>query len=76
MAFLCTFLITLAVFLLSWRHVLANPLPERPSRRDDSQNYLQDQLGAVASESDICSQIGIDLLNEGGNAADAVRFSR
>lgn len=30
------------------------------------------QLGAVASESDICSHIGIDLLKKGGNAADAM----
>lgn len=32
----------------------------------------QDKLGAVASESSICSKIGIDLLKAGGNAADAV----
>jgi gamma-glutamyltranspeptidase/glutathione hydrolase len=30
------------------------------------------QLGAVASESDICSHIGTDLLKHGGNAADAM----
>ena len=29
-------------------------------------------LGAVASESSVCSNIGIDILKEGGNAADAV----
>ena len=29
-------------------------------------------LGAVASENKICSRIGIDLLEAGGNAADAV----
>ncbi|TPX11853.1 uncharacterized protein E0L32_007351 [Thyridium curvatum] len=28
--------------------------------------------GAVASESDICSRIGIDLIEHGGNAADAM----
>lgn len=33
-------------------------------------NY--DRLGAVASENRVCSQIGIDLLEAGGNAADAV----
>ena len=34
---------------------------------------LHDQeLGAVASESSVCSNIGIDILKEGGNAADAV----
>ena len=30
------------------------------------------QLGAVVSENRVCSQIGIDLLQAGGNAADAV----
>ena len=30
------------------------------------------ELGAVASESDICSHIGVDLLKQGGNAADAL----
>ncbi|KAH8682691.1 gamma-glutamyltransferase 1 [Xylariales sp. PMI_506] len=30
------------------------------------------RLGAVASEKSTCSQIGIDLLKEGGNAADAL----
>lgn len=30
------------------------------------------RLGAVASESSLCSQIGIDLLKRGGNAADAL----
>ncbi|MCJ1286614.1 hypothetical protein MMC26_005960 [Xylographa opegraphella] len=36
------------------------------------QNYGDGRLGAVASESKICSQIGIDLLKSGGNAADAL----
>ncbi|TID25592.1 gamma-glutamyltransferase 1 [Venturia nashicola] len=30
------------------------------------------KLGAVSSESSVCSQIGIDLLKAGGNAADAL----
>ena len=42
---------------------LANPVPVCAG---------QDKLGAVASESSICSNIGIDLLKAGGNAADAV----
>ena len=33
------------------------------------------KLGAVASENKVCSQIGIDLLKAGGNAADAVSLS-
>lgn len=37
-----------------------------------SEKQLQDHLGAVASENNICSQIGVDLLKEGGNAADAL----
>ena len=32
-----------------------------------------DKLGAVASESAVCSRIGVDLIENGGNAADAVR---
>lgn len=39
------------------------------------QRYAPDHLGAVASESSICSQIGIDLLKDGGNAADAVSLN-
>lgn len=31
------------------------------------------KLGAVASESAVCSRVGTDLLEHGGNAADAVR---
>ncbi len=46
----------------------ANPLPRA------RQHYAPDSLGAVASESSICSSIGIDLLRQGGNAADAVRI--
>lgn len=38
----------------------------------ESQKHLQDRLGAVASENRICSKIGIDLLKDGGNAADAL----
>ena len=33
------------------------------------------KLGAVASENKVCSQIGIDLLKAGGNAADAVSLA-
>lgn len=29
-------------------------------------------LGAVASEAEVCSHIGIELLKKGGNAADAM----
>lgn len=32
---------------------------------------VRDRLGAVASENKLCTQIGIDLIQAGGNAADA-----
>jgi hypothetical protein len=43
---------------------VANP---RPHNTTDAKH------GAVASESSVCSQIGIDILKVGGNAADSVR---
>ncbi|KAL2408003.1 Glutathione hydrolase proenzyme [Exophiala dermatitidis] len=46
--------------------VAANPVPVIHQR------YAPDSQGAVASESNICSHIGIDLLRQGGNAADAL----
>ncbi|KAL9005311.1 MAG: hypothetical protein Q9188_001902 [Gyalolechia gomerana] len=38
---------------------------------DNETNH--DRFGAVASEKKLCTQVGIDLLKAGGNAADAVR---
>ena len=40
--------------------------------RDHGGNNSGDKLGAVASESAVCSQIGVELIEQGGNAADAV----
>lgn len=40
------------------------------STRDSDPGH--DKLGAVASESSICSNIGIDTLKKGGNAADSL----
>lgn len=40
------------------------------SARKSDPNH--DKLGAVASESSICSNIGIDILKKGGNAADSL----
>ena len=39
------------------------------------QDVNDNKLGAVASENKVCSQIGIDLLKAGGNAADAVSIA-
>jgi gamma-glutamyltranspeptidase/glutathione hydrolase len=35
----------------------------------------EDTNGAVACESAVCSQIGLDIMKDNGNAADAVCFS-
>ena len=32
------------------------------------------KLGAVASEAAVCTEIGIDILKAGGNAADSVSW--
>ena len=40
---------------------------------NDARWYQEnDQLGAVASESSVCSRIGVDLIKAGGTAADAL----
>ncbi|KAJ3551984.1 hypothetical protein NPX13_g11227 [Xylaria arbuscula] len=53
-------LATAAVGLLA-QSALAKPCPSKDPK-----------LGAVASESSVCSEIGIDILKKGGNAADAL----
>lgn len=40
------------------------------------QPYNTDDHGAVASEVDLCSHVGVDLMQSGGNAADAVSSAR
>jgi len=47
----------------------ANPLPEYA---DLFQRQASADQGAVASESDICSKIGVDIIENGGNAADSL----
>lgn len=39
-------------------------------------HHRKDDRGAVASEVDLCSHIGVDLMRLGGNAADAVSSMR
>lgn len=57
-------------------HVNASPLEfsERNSAVDHNAHTIiaPGKLGAVASESAVCSQHGVDILKKGGNAADAV----
>lgn len=44
----------------------------QPSEESTLFDPDQNKLGAVASESSICSDIGIDILKAGGNAADSM----
>ncbi|KAJ5092017.1 hypothetical protein NUU61_006887 [Penicillium alfredii] len=60
--------------------VLTSPLelPKRaPNNHADARSHPNidpGKLGAVASESSICSRHGTEILKKGGNAADAVRI--
>lgn len=48
--------------------------PERDTNVDNGLHteIAPGKLGAIASESAICSQHGVEILKMGGNAADAV----
>lgn len=48
---------------------------EDEDRRLRQKEQRHGQLGAVASESRLCSGIGTDMLTRGGNAADAVSIT-
>ncbi|CAG7559982.1 unnamed protein product [Fusarium equiseti] len=43
-----------------------------PSTKPIQTRQFSNNLGAVACESEICSTIGVNILREGGNAADAM----
>ncbi|ETS73187.1 hypothetical protein PFICI_15132 [Pestalotiopsis fici W106-1] len=51
--------------------LLAGCLPLLPTSANPISSQ-EPKLGAVASENAVCSQIGIQLLKDGGNAADAL----
>ena len=55
-------------------HTLTHLLSSQSAFAAPFQQYdpREPRLGAVSSESTICSNIGIDLLKHGGNAADAL----
>ena len=60
-----------ALLFINCSHtVLGHALPV--AKREPEQYHESDKKGAVASESAVCSKIGVDLIRIGGNAADAV----
>lgn len=61
--------------LLALQTAFANPYSAPtayPSGTPQPPKLEAGHLGAVASEAEICSHIGTDLLKRGGNAADAL----
>ena len=62
----------LALALVLGQSALGWAPPASGYKRSSDQHEVKDRLGAVASESSVCSKIGIDLIKDGGNAADAV----
>lgn len=64
--------VPIAAALLLSQLSLATPTPSPPCNVSTLLDPNQNKLGAVASESSECTQIGIDILAEGGNAADAI----
>jgi hypothetical protein len=70
------FLSVLTIIAINMKTALAFALPGlllwSYLERDASSDPGHDKLGAVASESSICSNIGIDTLKSGGNAADTL----
>ncbi|KAL8970968.1 MAG: hypothetical protein Q9197_003526 [Variospora fuerteventurae] len=59
----CILALTALLYFIALDIPLLQPI--RPRKNHD-------RLGAVASENKLCTQLGIDLLKKGGNAADAV----
>ena len=60
----CTLLVALTQLACGWS------LP-RSDKRFVAQHHESKKLGAAASESAVCSSVGVNLLKDGGNAADA-----
>ncbi|KAL8682876.1 MAG: hypothetical protein Q9186_001122 [Xanthomendoza sp. 1 TL-2023] len=58
--------------LLTPLHVACGLAASVSDKRDVAQHQESNKLGAAASESTVCSRIGVNLLKDGGNAADAM----
>lgn len=72
---LCTSALAIFTVYAYLRIVLGSSVAPLPTHRHEYADSTPDtgaKVGAVASESDICSKVGIDTFRVGGNAADAV----
>ncbi|KAM0563095.1 hypothetical protein ACHAPJ_001942 [Fusarium lateritium] len=68
------FEVSIALLSLLTPSVLSHPYDSHypPLTSPLKLDKYTNKLGAVASESEICSTIGVDILRTGGNAADAM----
>ena len=47
------------------------PIPKLPPRGRNPAYLITAKNGAVATENEVCSNVGVDVLRDGGNAVDA-----
>ena len=73
---LCATFLTLVLATVAPQSVFSLPMNSIQAVNHVSSHFCKDHLGGVASESKTCSNIGIDILRQGGNAADSVRYTR
>jgi gamma-glutamyltranspeptidase/glutathione hydrolase/leukotriene-C4 hydrolase len=71
-ALLILFLLIVTVMFSRRRQIVPHFGAEEVDRNDRNPAYLiKAKHGAVASENGLCSNIGVEILKEGGNAVDA-----
>lgn len=66
------FLAAMKVLGIALPTFLLSQIPSATAWAVPSYDAEHDKLGAVASESSVCTDIGIDVLKAGGNAADSL----
>ncbi|KAF8625422.1 hypothetical protein AX15_005384 [Amanita polypyramis BW_CC] len=74
-------LLAVSIILLCWHHAgLGGSVPDRPTRAflrttsvgsRNAAYLIKAKNGAVASENKQCSEVGVKVLKDGGNAVDA-----
>lgn len=69
-------LVSLGLVVVHLPGASTSPLELLDRNSNGQDGFGPGKLGAVASESSICSRHGTEMLKMGGNAADAVSHSR